>query len=81
MKLAVQVHPDASLIATYSHMFLSTHSILLELKYKPGFLSHFLSKPKCQHCSRKPLHLPCYLPKELSVPFLIVTVDRVDGET
>lgn len=81
MKLAVQVHPDASLIATYSHMFLSTHSILLELKYKPGFLSHFISEPKCQYCSRKPLHLLCYLPKELPLSLLIVAVDEVRGDT
>lgn len=38
MKLAVQVHPEASVIATCHHMFPSAHNILLELEYNPGFL-------------------------------------------
>lgn len=38
MKLTVQVHPDASVIATWSHMFPSVHNILLEWKCSPGFL-------------------------------------------
>lgn len=65
MKLAVQVHPDTSVIATCSHMFPSVHNILLELKYNPGFLFPFTWKSKCLCWFRKPLCLRCWLLKEL----------------
>lgn len=38
IKLALQVHPEASVIATCHRMFPSAHNILLELEYNPGFL-------------------------------------------